>query len=598
MAAVDLKALRRPFVLREDRLDPAAPALLYRDPVDIVRADDPAEIDTALRRLDAGRRRGFHAAGFLSFELGYAFEPHLAPLLPAGRGVPLLWFGLFVAPQVIAPPDLDAAFAALGPPPPVAMLAPGFSRSTYTAKARALLEHIAAGDVYQVNLTFALPFRYEGSPLALYGALRSRQIVAHGGIVAFDDAAILSVSPELFLEVRDGIATTRPMKGTVPRGRDAATDADARATLAADPKQRAENLMIVDLMRNDLARVSEPGSVAVPQLFTVETYPTLHTMTSTVTARLRPGLALPEIVAALFPCGSITGAPKHRAIELIRAFETTPRGVYTGAIGTIAPDGGSRFNVAIRTALLRADGSGRYGIGAGLVADSDPDREYDECLLKARVLTDLAADYGLIETLRWSRETSYGRLALHLERLQSSARTLGFAFDRGAAENELDRLATTLTNGAHRIRLELRRDGSLSITAAPLTDEPARALRVALSGDIMDAGDPFLRFKTTQRQRYDTAFHEASTRGFDEIIFRNRQGFVTEASRNNIFVERDGTLVTPPLAHGVLPGILRRSLIESGAAIEASLTLAYLRTASRWFLGNSLRGLREAVLCE
>jgi para-aminobenzoate synthetase/4-amino-4-deoxychorismate lyase len=357
--------------------------------------------------------------------------------------------------------------------------------------------------------------------------------------------------------------------------------------------------MIVDLLRNDLARISAPGSVRVPALFTVETYPSFHTLTSTVTARLRRGLSLRERVAALFPCGSVVGAPKIRAGEVIRALEREPRGFYTGALGAIAPSGDMSFNVAIRTAVLRADGEARYGVGGGVVADSDPDAEYDEALLKARVLSELADDYGLIETFRWSPERGFVRLPLHLDRLAASAAQLGFAFDRAGLERELEGLQSSWSglDGDLRVRVVLARTGAVSITSQALAAQPSRRLRVGVAEHRLDAGDPFLRHKTTRRDAHERAFAEAAGQGLDEALLLNQRGAVAEASRNTVFARIGERLVTPRLECGVLPGVLRRELIAGGQAVEADLTLKDLERAKAWFLGNSLHGLREAELC-
>jgi para-aminobenzoate synthetase/4-amino-4-deoxychorismate lyase len=588
---------RPPFVLLEDRLDLSAPALLYADPVSVVRCDAAEDVAGALGEIEAGLARGLHAVGFLSYELGYVFEAKLAPLMPPARSVPLFWFGLFRQPARISGAALDRYFGTLAPPPPITAVQPRLDSAGHAAKVARILDYLAAGDAYQVNLTFPVGFRYAGDPLALYAAMRSSQQVSHGGVVAFEGATVLSVSPELFLDVAAGHATTRPMKGTVARGADLEADRAAIAGLSADPKQRAENLMIVDLLRNDLGRVAELGSVKVPALFSVETYPTLHTLTSTVTAELRQGLSLHDLLQAVFPCGSITGAPKHRAMELIADIETEPRDVYTGSIGAFAPNGDFRFNVAIRTATISADGEGRYGVGGGIVADSKPDSEYDECLLKARVLTDLSAEYGLIETLRWSQATGFVRLTLHLARLEASAGALGFPLDAAGLTAGLAQLAGTfLSPGDRRVRVELHRSGKFDMTAALAGEEPDRPLLVAIAPERVDAGDPFLRHKTTRRTRYDLAFAAALARGRDEVIFLNRAGLVTEAARSNIFMERGGRLLTPALANGLLSGVLRRALLESGEAVEAELSLDDLRAAERWFLGNSLRGLRLARL--
>lgn len=588
-----IAAWRAPFVLLEDRSG-TGQALLFADPVEIVEARELSGIASAFARIEAGLARGLHAAGFLSYELGYAFEPRLAGQLPSQRNLPLLWFGLFEAPLSIAPAELDKGFATLCPPP-LEALAFGLDEAGHAAAVQRVLDYLHAGDAYQVNLTFPIRFRYAGDPLALYGALRASQPVAHGGLIATGEANILSVSPELFIETAGGRAVTRPMKGTAARGVDAQADEAAKAALRADPKQRAENLMIVDLLRNDLSRVSEQGSVAVPALFSIETYPGFHTLTSTVTSQLRPGLSLLQQMQALFPCGSVTGAPKLRAMEIIRELEAAPRDVYTGSLGMIAPNGDFSFNVAIRTATLLPDGEGVYGVGGGIVVDSKPAEEYAECRLKARVLTDLAGDYGLIETLGWSG--GYVRLALHVERLASSAAVLGFRFDRERVLEQLSEVEVSFPVGEERrVRCELRRDGTLQITTAPMPPAADRALRIAIASQPVDAGDPFLRHKTTRRAIYERAFAEASAQGCDDALLLNRQGFVTETSRSTIFVERDGMLLTPPLEHGPLPGVLRRELIESGAAHEAPLRLDDLKRAGRWFVGNSLRGLQIAEI--
>lgn len=584
-------ALGPPFVLLEDRSG-GGKALLFAGPAEIVEAAEPSGIAGAFARIEAGLARGLHAAGFLSYELGYAFEPRLAGLLPARRSLPLLWFGLFEAPRSIAPAALDRDFAALCPPP-LRDLAFGLDETDHAAAVQRVLDYLHAGDAYQVNLTFPIRFRYLGDPLALYGALRASQPVAHGGMVVTGKASILSVSPELFVATAAGRAVTRPMKGTAARGVDAAADEAAKAALRADPKQRAENLMIVDLLRNDLSRISQQGSVEVPALFSVETYPGFHTLTSTVTGKLRPGLSLFEQMQALFPCGSVTGAPKLRAMEIIRELEAAPRDVYTGSLGMISPGGDLNFNVAIRTATLLPGGEGVYGVGGGIVVDSRPAEEYAECRLKAGVLTDLAADYGLIETLRWSG--GYFRLALHLERLAASAAALGFRFDRNQVLRQLSEVEASFPVAEeHRVRCELRRDGSLQITTAPMPPAANGAVRITVASQRVDAGDPFLRHKTTRRAVYERALAEAAAQGCDDALLLNRQGFVTETSRSTIFVERDGLLLTPPLEHGLLPGVLRRELIDTGAAREAPLRLDDLRQAGRWFVGNSLRGLQIA----
>ena len=588
-------------VLLEDRLRPTTSARLYRDPISIIICTAPDGIDRAFADLQHGLSAGHHAAGFLSYELGYALEPKLASRLQPERDTPLLWFGLFPPPDDIAPADLDAVFAGLAPPRPLEGLQFGHDAATHSRKIQHILALIRDGDIYQANLTFPISFQYKDDPLRLYAALRSRQPVSHGGFAAIGDTTILSVSPELFLDITGDIATTRPMKGTSPRGATTQADAQLRDTLGKDPKQRAENLMIVDLLRNDLSRIAAFGTVKVPSLFEVETYPGFHAMSSTITATIRPATSLRERVAALFPCGSIVGAPKIRAAEILRELELSPRGVYTGALGAIAPNGDMRFNVAIRTAILRADGLGTYGVGGGIVAESRPHEEYEEALLKARVLTGLAKPYDLFETFRWDPKDGFVRLPQHLDRLTASAIQLGFPIERTKIQAQLTQIALTelqTETNPQRIRLALSRTGHTSITKTPLPTPGQATLRVCIAETRLDSADPFLRHKTSLRETYETAFSRAIDAGFDEAIFLNTRGDIAEASRNSIFAARDGHLVTPPLSSGVLPGVLRHTLIQSGEARECKMGLADLLNAPKWFLGNSLFGLRDACLAK
>ena len=382
-------ALRRPGTVLLDGPRPDADsgrrgARLFTAPHRVLRADGYDEVGPLLDALDAALVQGRHVAGFLSYEAGYALETGHFPD-PPEPDVPLGWFGVYGPPQHVTPEHVDAAL----PQTPVDVGRPGLALAEreYRQAIERIKAHIRAGDVYQVNLTTPLRFPAP-DPLALWAALRRRQRVAYGAWVQAGALSVASVSPELFFRIDGGTITARPMKGTAPRGAtDAADDALADALVASE-KDRAENLMIVDLLRNDLARVARPGSVTVPALFQAERYQTLTQMTSTVTAQRAPGAGLGDVLRALFPCGSVTGAPKLRAMQLIRDLEAGPRGVYCGAIGYASPDGDAAFSVPIRTAVVQ-NGLGRYDVGSGVVWDSDPAAEYAECRLKARVLTDL-----------------------------------------------------------------------------------------------------------------------------------------------------------------------------------------------------------------
>ncbi len=378
-----------PFVLLDDARPGGAArmARLYAEPVGIVRADRADEVVPALEQIRAASRAGLHAAGFVGYEAGYALEQRLAGLdvRRAPDDPPLLWFGLFATTTEIAPEDV----AALLPPPPkaVPIAAPMLSHADYSAAFATIADKIVAGDIYQANLTFPCAVETGADPAALYGAIRPRAAAGEGALVFTGDHWLLSFSPEQFFALEGDRLTTRPMKGTALRDADPARDAANAAALKADPKQRAENLMIVDLLRNDLSRIARPGSVQVPELFTIESYPTVHQMTSAVIARLRERLDAVDALTALFPCGSITGAPKIRAMEILHAVERKARGPYTGAIGAIDTPANARFNVAIRTICVKkGETQGVIGLGSGLVADSEAQSEWQECLDKSRFL--------------------------------------------------------------------------------------------------------------------------------------------------------------------------------------------------------------------
>lgn len=578
-----------PFVLLDDARQGGADARLYRDPVRTIVARMPDEVRPALDALDAARGEGLHAAGYLAYEAGHALEPRLGT--PVTAGGPLLWFGLFANYETIAAEQVPA----LLPDPAGAWIGrprPGISRAEYDAAFARVHDWIEAGDIYQANLSFRAAVRVLGDPLAAYAAVRGRAAAGYGGIVWTGKDWLLSFSPELFFALRDGELIARPMKGTIPRGATREEDETARATLASDAKQRAENLMIVDLMRNDLTRIAVPGSVTVPELFKVETYPTLHTMVSTVSARLGEGTSVGEVLAATFPCGSVTGAPKIRAMEVIGAVEPDLRGPYTGSIGRIdaakeTGEADAAFNVAIRTLHLPAGSdTASIGLGSGVVADSRAGEEWDECLAKGAFLTRGQRAFDLIETMAFDPALGIPLLERHLARLKASAEALGFAFDRHATRNELQ-AATFRLRAPMRVRLLLSRKGNVAIGTAPVPPAPDGPVSVAVRGREVAPRDFRLAHKTSDRRIYPRI------EGAFETIYVDEEGRLTEGSFTSIFVERGGALLTPPLARGVLPGVLRAELIGSGRAVEADLTPADL--AGGFFIGNALRGLVSAV---
>ena len=585
-----------PFVLLDDARADGAPARLYRDPVEIVTVDRVADVGPALERVRAAVANGRHAAGFLTYEAGAAFVPN-APVVEGGRP---LWFGLFDGFEEIADvaawlPDGAGAWAGA--------VEPAIAREAYDTQLARVLELISAGDIYQANLTFAADVPVLGDPLALYARLRQVAGAGYGALIDTGDAHLLSLSPELFFALKGGRLTAKPMKGTARRDPDPAADRASGEALAADEKQRAENLMIVDLMRNDLSRVAVPGSVETPALFALETYPTIHQLTSTVTATLADGLDAIDVLAALFPCGSITGAPKRRAMEVIAEVEQRARGVYTGAIGRFDPPsdsggGDAMFNGAIRTLELPHGATdARLGIGSGIVADSQAGEEWRECLAKAAFANGYNGvggqrPFDLIETMAFDPVDGILQLERHLLRMKDSAALLGFAFDRHDARNELQAATFRLREGK-RIRLLLAKSGAVAIEIAALPPPPDAPVPVAVLPLPVVDDDWRLSHKTSDRRFYDEARRAAGT---FEVAFIDSAGRLVEGSFTNLFVARGGQLLTPRFGsgRGGLPGVLRAELLDSGRAALADLTPADL--ANGFFVGNALRGLIPAVV--
>lgn len=595
--------MRAPFILLDDaRAEGASDARLYTAPREIVVARRAEDVAGALERIGTGGAGEW--AGFFAYEAGLALEPRLAPHAPARTGAtgPLVWFARFDSHETIPAgkvPDWLAREATGTAPARLGPMDPQLSPGGYARTFARLAEAIRAGDIYQVNLTFPLQGAYSGDPLALYAAIRADAGAGHGGVIWDGSHWHLSFSPELFFALHDRVATVRPMKGTAPRGRDAQEDAALREALAANPKDRAENLMIVDLMRNDLSRVAEPGSVRVNHPFAVETYPTVHQMVTTVRARLRPGEGPASLVRAIFPCGSITGAPKIRAMELIDAVERDARGLYCGAIGRIdAPgaDGTSdaAFNVAIRTLRLDPQGGrARMGVGSAVVADSSAMGEWRECVLKGNFLRLTAGQADLIETMAFDPAQGVPLLELHLERMKQSAAELGFEFDRHAIRNAIQALCFDL-DAASKLRLIVAKSGAHALEIAPLPAPLGRDAVCAVLPLPVAESDWRLRHKTSDRGFYADALAAAKTAGADEALLLRDDGRLTEGSFTSLFVERDDKLVTPPLALGLLPGVLRRSLIEQGRAEEGDVCMSDLEHG--FLIGNAVRGLMPARL--
>lgn len=578
------------WIYFDDARKHGAPPRLYSGPAKLLVTRKQAEVGPLLEAVREGVREGAHAAGYLAYEAGYALDPALKFSARDCDG-PLLCFGLFdgyVSPAIDQlPGDPDGAF--VGEP------RPRISEAEYLAAAERVREHLFAGDFYQANLTFGCDLSVAGDIMSLYKRLRRSSLAGWGGMLRTAELALISCSPEQFFTIRNGVVEALPMKGTAPRHADPDADRAEAEALAGDEKQRAENLMIVDLMRNDLARVSETGSVEVPDLFRVDHYPTVHQMVSRITSRLRDGLDAIDVLKTIFPCGSVTGAPKIAAMQALRRLEGEARGAYTGSMGWIEPAtengvGDAAFNVLIRTLEWRKGATvARLALGSGLVVDSKPRDEWAECRLKGEFVRREERTFDLIETMRFDPAEGIVELERHLVRLRSAATDLDFRFDRHAARNELQ-AATFGRKDRGMVRLLLSKTGAMAIQVKPFEDPVETPVAVALAPLPVDPADFRLRYKTSDRHFYEKARKEG---GAYETLFVDPDGHVTEGSRTNVFVERDGKLLTPP-AGSLMPGVLRELLLEEGKAVEAAVTPDDLKGG--FYLGNIVRGLIPAKL--
>ncbi|MDK1017984.1 MAG: aminodeoxychorismate synthase component I [Actinomycetota bacterium] len=572
-------------------------SFVLRDPHCEIVATELSDVTDAIERVSQEAAAGRWVAGYVAYEAAPAFDGAL--VVREDYDGPLVWFGVFGGTIDVDPPDTL-------PPDPLGYTAsnwvPSFDRDRYGAAFAAVRRHIALGDSYQINLTFRMHATLSASADLLYASLVAAQHPRYAAHLWHGDTHIVSVSPEQFFSVRDMRVTTRPMKGTAPRGRWAAEDEARRLGLESSEKDRAENLMIVDLVRNDLGRIAEFGSVQVDELFKIEQYRTVWQMTSQVAAVLRPGIGLVDVFGALFPCGSVTGAPKARSMAIIAEQEPGPRGVYCGAVGFVPPgDGveGASFNVAIRTAVVdQSGGSATYGVGGGVTWDSDADAEYDEALAKALVLTESGARVELLETIRW--EDGYVLLEEHLERLRSSAAYWAVVCDVDLVRRALLESAESL-RGPTRVSLVLSGSGAVSVALARaperfsvgpgLAQEP---VRVRIDLDPLDSSDPRLFHKLTDRGHFDD--RRSRHRDVDDVLCVNEHGHVTESTIANVVFLVGGEWLTPPVADGLLPGILRSELLDAHTITERSVTIAEARVAEAVALINSVRGWWPAVM--
>jgi para-aminobenzoate synthetase / 4-amino-4-deoxychorismate lyase len=546
----------------------------FHDPVEIVEAACAGDVIPALDRLATLVEEGCTVAGYVAYEAAAAFDT--AMVTHAVGDAPVLWFAAYERWDDLSVPACGAETGA------ALAWESSLDDAAFGSSLDRIREYISAGDTYQVNFTFPLSVDYSGEVLPLFYRLCRGQEGAYQTYIDTGRSSILSLSPELFFRLDGSRLTTRPMKGTAKRGLSAASDREQAEALARSEKDRAENVMIVDLVRNDMGRISETGTVQVERRFDVERYPTLWQMTSTITSETHA--TVPDIFAALFPSGSVTGAPKIRTMEIIRELESGPRGVYCGAVGWWGPDRQAEFNVAIRTATVDNEaGRMTYPVGAGITWESASDSEYEECLLKAKVLNEVGSKFELLESLLWDGD--FFLLERHLARLRESAGRFGFDFDDSRIRSELEQCAAGLGIQPAKVRLLLSKRGSVVVEAQPM--EPVSMQRVALAAAPVDNNDVFLYHKTTNRGVYDRAMKDAP--GMDDVLLWNRRGELTESTRANVAVKLDGAWLTPPVESGLLAGTYRSVLIEEDKVSERRILVEDLERAEKICLFNSVR---------
>ena len=564
---------------------------LFKNPLKIISCDFPSQIRPSIEKIESFLKKGYFAAGFLSYEAGFGLEDALKG--KKAQGVPLLWFGIFKDAETFDYSDVlfndDASKGMYN----INDVETEISKKEYISSIKRIKAYIEKGDTYQVNHTFKLDFSFTGSIPDLYLCLRKKQSVSYSALIKIDERYILSFSPELFFKKEKGIIQVKPMKGTIGRGRLLNEDKQNAKTLHFCPKNRSENIMIVDLLRNDLSRISRKDSVETRKFFSIEKYESLFQMTSTVEGKVRKGVSLYALFKATFPSGSVTGAPKISSMKIIDKLEKSPRKIYTGSIGLLAPNGESTFNVAIRTLLIdKSKKKGEMGIGSGIVYDSDPKSEYDECILKAKFLTEKIKDFSLIETLLWEPGKGCPLLKFHLERLSASAEYFDYKFSKKAVGAFLDKLSKDFDNKCYRVRFLLNKNGEMSVSHK-IAEKSNSYKLIIFSTKKTDPTDKFLFHKTTNRNIYDREHKKYKDKGFFDVIFCNKHNQVTEGAISNIIIKKGGKYYTPPIECGLLDGVYKRYLISEKILNiqERILTSDDIKTAQRIFLTNAVRGM-------
>jgi para-aminobenzoate synthetase / 4-amino-4-deoxychorismate lyase len=560
---------------------------LFTDPLYIITCSSPSAVKQCFRQMERYRENGYYLAGFFSYELGYYLEDALNQCCPK-QNYPLLWFGVYNKPVKTKASFLKSQNTCYHfSTPTLAEKYPQYKKSILKIKSC-----IANGETYQINYTSRYDFNLIGNILDFYSQLKKNQKVSYSALINHNGNYIISLSPELFFRIdKNRNIKVKPMKGT------ASIDTPS-GWLQKDAKNTSENVMIVDLLRNDLGRICKSGSVKVSELFGVEEYGTLLQMTSTIIGKLHSQISILELMKSLFPCGSVTGAPKIQSMKIIRSLEDQARNIYTGAIGYFAPDGQAAFNVAIRTIDLQAQQNQTYcaqmGVGSGIVFDAQPQEEYAECQLKAKFLLCAIPDFALIETMLIT-EGKIQYLSRHLQRLKLSANYFTIPCSIASIMNSLKQYAAKLS-GKVRLRLLLRSTGEISVQHQPVASQPAQPGCIAISKHATHSKDPFLYHKTTSRKLYNEEFKKYSAQGYFDVIFINEKNQITEGSISNIFIQIKGQYYTPPCSCGLLNGIQRQIMIKKLKAQEKFLSLKDIKRADNIILTNAVRGATSVTL--
>ncbi len=591
----DPSLLDRPgavFIDDRDRDSGDGRSWFLSGPVETIIALSGDEVPGALARLEECLRAGRFVAGYIAYEAGLSLDKPIRSRHAARS--PVMWLGVYEDCMVLDADSVDLGKA--GDAADIRNIRYGVDEKEYVECVERSKEYISDGDVYQINYTCKLYFENLGSARALFACLRTAHPVPHSAFVNTGSEQIISLSPELFLRREGCDVLTRPMKGTMKRGRWSDEDDAIASMLSTDEKNCAENVMIVDLMRNDLGRVCETGSVRVSRLFHVERYASLFQMTSDVVGRLGERVSMGDLLRATFPPGSVTGAPKIRTMEIIDELESEARGVYCGCVGLFRPDSGCVLNVAIRTIVQRGREC-EMGIGSGIVADSDPREEWDETRLKGRFLTAAGPEFRLLETMLLRTGGGFVLLDEHLERMRRSAVYFGWDFPETEIRRALEKAAADAA-GDTRVRLLLSEDGQFEIQRQDVGAPAEGPVRVMLASRRTDPANVFLYHKTTRREAYDADWREAQAEGYFDLIYQNINGEITEGAVTNIIVEIDGRWFTPPLSAGLLPGTWRETELKKGEVQECVLRLEDLVVASRVVMGNSVRGGVEVEAIE